>query len=172
VDFLQSAALVLFGGFVSFIGTLVYGRHSEKQRRQYQVRLLLRSERREVVARLLRAIGEYEQAVIAYCARRELLERGPSEWGEPPATRELELLFEEATMLADDGSELMNGIYSAYYAARMLPPEQRDASSLSLDDIRDSVRDGKDQLTNAMRTELGVGHWLSPEMRKALHQDE
>jgi hypothetical protein len=162
-------ALLLIGAVVSFIGTFMYGRYSETRRQQYEVRLLLRSERRDVIARLLRAIDAHEEAVVAYSARRELVERGFDQWGEPPPTRELDLLFQEAAMLADDGSELMNGIYAAYTAALMLPTDHSDSSSPGFEEARHDVREAKEQLINAVRTELGVGHWLSPQMRKALH---
>lgn len=70
-------------------------------------------------------------------------------------------------MIANDGSELMRTIYATYLATRMLG-DDKPASDRGTTDGVMRLRKAKDELMNSMRDQLGVAHWLSSSMRKAL----
>ncbi len=172
MDWIQQLAIAGAGALVGVVGSFLYNARLDARRREHDVALLLRTERREAVARLLGAIDEYQAAVETYAERGSFVKRGLGEWGSPPSTRELESSVQVATMLANDGSPLMLGVYAAYAAARLIPTEHPNAHSPEWEKALEQVRDAKEQLITAVRTELGVSHWLSPELQKAMGERE
>ncbi len=168
MDFVGSVAIACIGAAVGATAAFVYSARLEARRRKHDLRLLLRSERREAIARLLRAIDGYQAAIEAYGNRRRLIELGREHWGDPPPTRDLDLVFQEAEVLADDGSPLMLGISAAYAAVHLLPSDKPDVESPDFAAALVRVREAKEQLIDAMRDELGVAHWNSPAIRRKL----
>lgn len=171
MDFVGPVAIACIGAVVGATAAFLYSARLEARRRKHDLRLLLRSERREATARLLRAIDRYQAAIEAYGNRHRLIEMGADHWGDPPLTRDLDLVVQEAEVLADDGSPLMLGISAAYAAAHLLPTDKPDVQSPEFAAALIRVREAQEQLIDAMRDELGVAHWNSPALRRKLGPD-
>lgn len=60
VELLPSLAVACIGAFVGATGTFLFGQRMERRRQAHDERMLLRSERRAAVARLLSAVESYQ----------------------------------------------------------------------------------------------------------------